>query len=63
MYNIFSLDNKLKKYLTTDLDKLYLMLNSSSNGLKSNQILSQRKNFGDNNFQNLEHSFTKQRLI
>lgn len=45
MYNIFSLDNKLKKYLTTDLDKLYLMLNSSSNGLKSNQILSSKEKF------------------
>ena len=50
MYKIFSLNNKLKQYLTIDLDKLYILLNTSSKGLKSNQILLQRKNFGDNNF-------------
>ena len=62
MYKIFSLNNKLKQYLTIDLDKLYVLLNTSSKGLKSNQILLQRKNFGDNNFNNLDHSFTKQHL-
>lgn len=54
MYKIFSLNNKLKQYLTIDLDKLYILLNTSSKGLKSNQILLQRKNFGDNNFNNLD---------
>ena len=62
MYKIFSLNNKLKQYLTIDLDKLYILLNTSSKGLKFNQILLQRKNFGDNNFNNLDHSFTKQHL-
>lgn len=43
MYKIFSLNNKLKQYLTIDLDKLYILLNTSSKGLKFNQILLQRK--------------------
>lgn len=62
MYRIFSVNNRLKDYIHADIESIYERFDSSASGLKQNQILKQRKLFGDNKFQKFRIDSIRQRL-